>query len=292
MSERIIHIYILSDPRTGIARYVGKTVNPKARLKSHIREPRRSHKNYWVKSLLRAGFEPVMEIIEEVTEAQWEEAERFYCAFFRSVGGALLNQDIGGLSAKGMSASAKATLKKASTGRRHTPETIEKMREIKLRAVTPELRERMGALWRGKKMPDELVRKRAATQIGAKRSNEFKQGQRLRGLGKKHTPDSKEKNRVAHLGKNASAETRALLSEVKLGKKRGPYKPGTGENISRALTGKKHTAESRRNMGLSRLGKKRGPYKTSGKKRGPMSLESRQKMKDAWARRKALTTAP
>ncbi len=264
-------------------------------MATHLRSDKHGRKSNWVKSLQRLGLKPVMEIVEEIedeTDALWQEAERCFCAFFRSTGATLLNHDEGGNQGKRMDEETKAKLRIASTGRRHSPEVIERMRAIKIASVTPELRERMGALWRGKKTPRELVERRAKAQTGMKRSPEFVEAQRQRGLGRKHKEESKEKNREWHLGKKHTPEARANMGAARLGKKRGPYKPGTGENISRALKGKKHTPEARLKRSLSMRGKKRGPYKKSGKKRGPMSEASKQLMRDAWARRKGLTQLP
>jgi hypothetical protein len=63
MSTAMYHVYHLIDPRDSTVRYVGKSANPRARLKSHIQESRtrqNTKKKRWIAELLAAGMEPVM----------------------------------------------------------------------------------------------------------------------------------------------------------------------------------------------------------------------------------------
>ena len=66
----MIYIYTLSDPRTNIIRYVGKTNNIKNRLKSHICQSKKSrtHKDNWVNSLLKLNLKPIIEILDVVED--------------------------------------------------------------------------------------------------------------------------------------------------------------------------------------------------------------------------------
>lgn len=88
-------VYVLRCPKTKAIRYVGVTKNPKNRLEGHLRERRRKNpKVRWVQKLLRAGLEPIMEIVEETLT--WEEAEIRWIANLRSGGCDLLNVSPGG----------------------------------------------------------------------------------------------------------------------------------------------------------------------------------------------------
>lgn len=49
--------------------------------------------------------------------------------------------------------------------------------------------------------------------------------------------ETREKLRQCNLGKKASAEAREKMSKSRTGKNRGPYKEGTGKNISDAKSG-------------------------------------------------------
>jgi len=70
-----VFIYCLSDG-SGNIRYIGKTKKYlKQRLYSHIKEcntTRKSHKINWIKSLLNKGVRPIIEVIDEVPEEDWE----------------------------------------------------------------------------------------------------------------------------------------------------------------------------------------------------------------------------
>jgi hypothetical protein len=91
-------VYTLSDPTTGAIRYVGKTSRGvEQRLKEHLLPKNlkaHTHKNMWLRQLLGAGQKPVIEIVEESTDAN--EAERFWIAQFRALGFKLTNLTHGG----------------------------------------------------------------------------------------------------------------------------------------------------------------------------------------------------
>lgn len=93
-------IYGLADPTTGQLRYVGKTTKPRRRLDEHIADARRGvnrPSSHWIRSLLKKGQRPeIFEIEECGAGTDWEEAEQFWIAYFRSIGCRLLNLSIGG----------------------------------------------------------------------------------------------------------------------------------------------------------------------------------------------------
>lgn len=96
MSKKV-SIYGLIDPRTQELRYVGKSVNPKARLYQHISI--RYGKSYtlnWIKSLKAEDLEPEMIIIEVVDNKDWKDAEIFWIGYFKSIGCRLTNYRKGG----------------------------------------------------------------------------------------------------------------------------------------------------------------------------------------------------
>ncbi len=93
-------VYVLSDPRDGAMRYVGKTSQPlKERLRQHIKNCHRytNHCARWVGSLKKLGIKPVIEVVEECLNAEsLDVAERFYINYFRSLGFKLTNLAAGG----------------------------------------------------------------------------------------------------------------------------------------------------------------------------------------------------
>ena len=91
-------IYGLCDPRTGVLRYVGKTVQPlPRRLRAHLSQKTEDHRGRWIAVLRAEGLVPDIFCIEEVPEdACWREAERHAIAYYRSVGCVLTNNASGG----------------------------------------------------------------------------------------------------------------------------------------------------------------------------------------------------
>lgn len=101
-------IYVLTDPRTGEVRYVGKTQRPLGRrLTYHLRDAKLKnaagdwhytfHAYSWVRSLLNAGVRPDIEEVEVCSTSEaLDEAERFYVDYFRSLGFRLTNTKPGG----------------------------------------------------------------------------------------------------------------------------------------------------------------------------------------------------
>jgi hypothetical protein len=75
-------IYTLSDPITKEVRYIGKTNNPKRRLSAHvsraIKENSNSHKNNWIRKILKEGNRPTIEVLEEVPVDNWEQHEVYW----------------------------------------------------------------------------------------------------------------------------------------------------------------------------------------------------------------------
>ena len=93
----IVYIYTISDPVTGLVRYVGKTISPKERFRKHLTSKKLTTKlSRWIKGLSNKGLKPVFEIIDSCTESDWQSKERQYIIVFKSIGADLLNQMPGG----------------------------------------------------------------------------------------------------------------------------------------------------------------------------------------------------
>ena len=79
----IYYIYTLAHPTTNNEiRYVGKTINLNRRYKQHLYDKRTSHKASWVKSLKNQGLKPILTVIEECTEHNWEDREKCWITQF------------------------------------------------------------------------------------------------------------------------------------------------------------------------------------------------------------------
>ena len=110
-------IYVLIDPRDKGVRYVGKTKRSlEARLGAHCSEARiktGTHKIHWIRELLGLKLKPLIEQIKEV-EGDWSLEEIEVIRELRESGIELTNASIGGSA--------------PMLGRRHSPETILKMK--------------------------------------------------------------------------------------------------------------------------------------------------------------------
>ena len=81
----IYYIYTLEHPLTNQVRYVGKTTNIKRRYKQHLYDKRSTYKGCWVKSLRSEGLKPIIKVIEECTEANWQEREKYWITQFNDL---------------------------------------------------------------------------------------------------------------------------------------------------------------------------------------------------------------
>lgn len=98
-AEGVVYIYSLHDPLTEEVRYIGKAVNPRARLSQHLRAVNRGRETYfksWIKVLLGRGLKPTMRIVETCCPDTWEERERAVIAEHRTKGVRLTNTALGG----------------------------------------------------------------------------------------------------------------------------------------------------------------------------------------------------
>jgi hypothetical protein len=95
---RLGFLYVLIDPRTKEICYVGVTIDPKARLKNHLRNSSKDHspKAEWIREILALGKEPRMQVFQTVPRKFIDRAEEFWIAHFRERGCPLVNVSPGG----------------------------------------------------------------------------------------------------------------------------------------------------------------------------------------------------
>ena len=184
IEERAWHIYVLSDPRAaGVPRYIGVTFRGVARrVVEHVCRARtggRTHRDCWLRSLLAAGVEPAVDVVQSGRGEGWQEAERSWIAKHRQ---ALVNSTDGGEGAPGLVCSdeAKAAMSLARRGKKYAPGRVPAM-------------------------------------LGRSHSVEAKAKIADAGRGRAHTSHSKALLSAAHAGKALSKEHRAKLRDSKLG---------------------------------------------------------------------------
>lgn len=132
----LAYIYALRDPQSGEVRYVGKSIRPRKRFTDHLHDARSGralYRAYWTNSLLAQGLVPILEILEEVREVEWEDAERRWIAHFRLLGARLTNLTSGGGGLVRPSPDLRSRMSEAARRRRASPQTKAKLSEISRR---------------------------------------------------------------------------------------------------------------------------------------------------------------
>lgn len=87
-------VYGLADPETGVVRYVGAAWNVEAAHKAHCSKFWKSAKGPlldWLANLHRAGKAPVLHILQECNESEFNRVKREQVEICELVGGADLN---------------------------------------------------------------------------------------------------------------------------------------------------------------------------------------------------------
>ena len=232
-----VKIYTLSNPITGDVRYIGKTIHKLSeRLNGHIKEATKnknnSYKNNWINSLLKAGIQPIISLIDEVEENNWQLIEEYWISQFKTWGFKLTNLTDGGDGIKSKEHQDKIIKKIKyklslieSPAKR--PEVRKKISEaLKGRIVSDEWRKNMSRAGKGKKMPDSMKQKRKDIMKGNTITKDYysklsKKDKEL--IIKKRIDKLKEKYKSGELihpmkGKTHSTETKEKLSKARKGK--------------------------------------------------------------------------
>lgn len=75
-----VFIYSLADPTTKEVRYIGKTIDLKMRYRKHLTAKDNSYKTKWLKSLSEP---PILRVIEECTDFNWVEREKYWIVKYK-----------------------------------------------------------------------------------------------------------------------------------------------------------------------------------------------------------------
>lgn len=122
----MIYIYILKDPVTKEIKYCGKTHNIKERYIGHLKEKTfKNEKYYWINELKEKKLKPIIEIIDEVSDEDWDFWEKYWISQLKTWGFNLLNKTNGGeFSVTGFkhSEESKRKITKAQKGRKLSEE--------------------------------------------------------------------------------------------------------------------------------------------------------------------------
>lgn len=253
-------IYALLDPHTQAVRYVGQTHRTlKARLSQHFYTSP-FHHNYvahWICSLKKIDLWPTIQLLEEVSTSNWQEAEQRWIAHFRNAGARLTNSTAGGDGMIDPTPEVRAKISAALTGKTHrdkgnpAPETIAKLRAYNLGKPSA---------MKGRKHSAESIEKMRVSH----------KGQASPMKGKKHSAESNAANSDSHKGRipwnkgiPLTLETRAKLSAVLKGRKMSAE---TVAKMSAARTGHECSEATKAKIGAANRGRS-NPHK--GEKRSP-----------------------
>lgn len=147
----MIKIYTLSCPITKEIRYVGKTsLSLKARLNAHCQLQKESnHRYYWIRSIVIQNMKPIIELVEEVSDDNWQFWERWYIALFKYWGFNLVNDSLGG---EGFERN-HIPWNKGKTGI-HTEETLKKLSILqKGKKLNSEIKHKISESLKNRKKP-------------------------------------------------------------------------------------------------------------------------------------------
>lgn len=192
-------IYTLSDPRTGLVRYVGKTRDPKARIRNHMNKREHNHNGNWIESLRKLGLEPEVIFIDEVPTEEWSFWEQHWIQVFLGWGFPLTNMNSGG-----------------GEHARFTPELKQKHKASFTEAVRQDMREKAMISMSD---PEIKAKHSAATKLAMQRpevkaktrnvSEELRTKRSVEGKARWADPEKAAEMRRRMLVANASPEVKA-----------------------------------------------------------------------------------
>lgn len=134
----MIFIYALIDPNTRQIRYIGKSIRPRERLQNHMNEPvSNCHRSHWLQGLKAEGKKPHQVILQELDDADdWQAVERWWIAKGKASGWPLTNNTAGGDGVPDLPLETRQKMSQVWLGRKHKPETIEKLKIARAKRVT------------------------------------------------------------------------------------------------------------------------------------------------------------
>lgn len=138
------YIYGLIDPFTHKVRYIGQSIRPYQRLTNHCNDKSKTHRTNWIQSLIRIGSRPRLIILQELPSgSDWKSAEIKWISISRKYNWPLTNCTDGGDGVTNLCGPGKERMLKTWKGRKHKPETIEKLRQANIGKKMPEHSDRM-----------------------------------------------------------------------------------------------------------------------------------------------------
>lgn len=247
-------VYALRDPRTGIIRYVGRSVTPQQRYKMHINTARRgtgrrANKKLleWINSLFDELLEPEFVILEMCSsEEELNAREIVWIRRLRELGVPLLNIKVGGQAASGWKKSEESKVAHSAGNRKRFSDPDQRTNHSKsakkrwsdeneriaqsLRMVEvqarPEVKAKISEALKGRVFSEETKQRMSASAKRRAASVEFRRAsrERMKKLrsehpesafkGRTHSEETKAKQSSTQKGRSKSDETRRRMSEA------------------------------------------------------------------------------
>jgi group I intron endonuclease len=228
------YIYILTDPRNGAVRYVGKSDDPERRYRRHLTENGRTHRHNWIKQLVQLGLQPMMDVIESVPKTLWEEREIFWIAHYRALGHNLTNMCEGGNGASGLSPSDETRRKLSESGKRAWAENPRPFPE------TAKLK--VAAIHQGRKRPIETGQRISQSKTGSRHTIEARRKMSEAKRGRSHAPHSDETRRKIGSALSGEGNGQSKLTMEKAREIRARYAVG---DISLSRLGREYGVDTK-----------------------------------------------
>jgi predicted GIY-YIG superfamily endonuclease len=212
------YIYALADPNSWEVRYIGKTDDLNQRYYRHLHLTGNTHKENWLRALIRRNVRPLMIVLECLDKEPWQEREKFWIGYYREQGHHLTNATAGG---DGMCNPNSETRRKLSNARKsHWNNPSNRARRIttKGRKLSDEHRAKLSAAKLGRRLTDEHRANIAKAGIGRRQSEETRQKLSQIHKGTKGHPmnaETRRKMSLAHKGRKMRAETKDKLSIIR-----------------------------------------------------------------------------
>lgn len=215
---KICGIYKITHRDSGKA-YIGLSVDIYARWRQHKSFAKHGRKSAIYSAMLKYGPEAFdFEVLEECDKSLLEDRERHWIAELKTATSGY-NLTLGGESNKEVSEETKKKLSLAHLGKKQSEETKEK-RTAKIRGLkrTPEQNAAKSALMKGigkgRKLPPEVIERIGKPFLGKKHSEESKARMSEAKKGKFFTDEHKKNLRESHLGYRFSEERKLKHSEA------------------------------------------------------------------------------
>ena len=112
------------------------------------------HRSHWLQGLKRRGLSAEIVIFERITgNWPWQASERYWIAYGRKQGWPLTNNTSGGDGVPDLPAETRDRMAAVWKGRKHSPQTAEKLRKMRIGVKhTAETKAKMSAAHKGRKI--------------------------------------------------------------------------------------------------------------------------------------------